>query len=190
MKRIGILGGTFNPIHNGHLAMAQAAYEGYQLDQVIFMPSNIPVHKKAKGIVTARRRFRMVELAVAPYRHFKADDCEIKRKGRSYTYDSVIAFKNQLSKKDRLFFIIGSDNLQGLSSWYKINELVEIMTFICVNRPGCKMAKTAIPYERVEMPDIDIASSVIRQRVAANQEVRYLMPCDVFDYIRRNRIYK
>ncbi len=190
MKRVGIFGGTFNPIHNGHLALAQAAYEALRLDGVIFIPSNIPVNARKNNIIEGAVRYELVKRAVALYPHFKASAVEVRREGRSYSIDTVEQLRQKHPGIDRFYFLIGSDNIPGLKDWKRIEDLTKLVTFVCVNRPGCPLVKSKIDYRVVEMPDIDIASSTIRQRIKAGKEVRYMLPEKVYKYIEKHQIYR
>ncbi|MGE0269011.1 MAG: nicotinate-nucleotide adenylyltransferase [Candidatus Omnitrophota bacterium] len=188
MKKIGLLGGTFNPIHNGHLALAQTALEGLKLDKVIFIPAKLPVHKEPGVLISAFERFAMVELAIKGYHHFDISDVEIKREGKSYSIDTVKHFK-KIFTKDKLFFIIGSDTYARLHTWKKIDELVRLTSFVCINRPGINPRNKEKNCRYLEMPELNISSSYIRKRVSRKLPVGYMLPKDVDLYIKRKKIY-
>lgn len=190
-KRIGIFGGTFNPIHIGHLAIAQMAQEKCGLDEVIFVPSNQPPHKMAGYVAPAKDRYRMACLAVAGNRGFAVSDCEIKRGGRSFTIDTARHFRKKFSKTADLFFIIGGDSFPELSSWKEIDALSKLVTFIVVNRPGYRLPKGhhGIRYTSVVMPGIDLSSSYLRQRITQGKTVKYFVPDKVLQYIKRQKLY-
>lgn len=190
MKRIGFLGGTFNPIHIGHLAIAHMAMEKCLLDKVIFIPSNWPPHKTAHGLVAASHRYRMVELAIKNHPYFEISDFEIKKEGKSYTIDTMHYFEKQFSPKTKFFFIIGGDLLPELPKWRYIKDLLRLMTFIVVNRPGESHKLKGIPYLSVTMPGIDISSSYIRNRLAQQKTVKYFVPDSVIDYIQKHKLYQ
>ena len=191
MKRIGLLGGTFNPIHIGHLAMAKMAREKLRLDQVIFVPSNTPPHKTIRDLTSAKDRYRMVCLAVKGYPHFKVSDFEVKRRGRSYSVDTIEFFRKALRPGTKLFFIIGEDALANLHTWRQIGKIRKMVEFIVVNRPGYQSAKRRKgKYHFVSMPDIDVASSFLRNRIFDGKSIKYFVPESVYRYIRRHDLYK
>jgi len=136
MKRIGILGGTFNPIHIGHLAIAEWSYEKLKLDKVIFVPTYLPPHKSSRGVIDAKTRYKMVELAIKDNPHFEISDFEIKKGGKSYSIDTVRYFSEKFNKDTKLYFIIGEDCLSTLHKWKEIEKLVSLASFVVVNRPG------------------------------------------------------
>ena len=190
MKRVGLLGGTFNPIHVGHLAMAQIASEKLRLDKVIFVPCHIPPHKTIRGLVSAQNRFNMVRLAIKDYPRFEVSDCEILRKGKSYTIDTVRHFQDTLPKKTKLLFIIGEDALGGLDKWKDSKKLQKLVSFIVVNRPGCQSrAKVKGKFKFVNMPDIDIASSFLRKCITDGKSIKYFVSDNVYRYIKRHHLY-
>lgn len=190
MKRVGLLGGTFNPVHIGHLSMAQIAAEELRLDKVIFVPSNVPPHKAVQGLAKAQDRFNMVRLAIKDYPRFKVSDCELLRKGKSYTIDTVRHFQETLPKGTKLFFIIGEDALAGLGEWKDSEKLRKLVSFIVVNRPGYQgSTKVKGKFEFVNMPDIDIASSFLRNRILEGKSIKYFVPDNVYRYIKRHHLY-
>ena len=189
MKRIGILGGTFNPVHIGHLAMAQTALEQLKLDKVIFVPSNLPPHKASKEVVSAMHRFKMVQLAVKGNPKFEVSSVEIKRSGKSYSIDTVKYFKKLYLKGDQIFFIIGEDTLKTLHSWKYIKELLKSVKFVSINRLGYQNTKSKVKTVSIKMPALEVASSYIRQRLVSKKTVRYLIPDLVLKYIQKNKLY-
>lgn len=190
MKHIGLLGGTFNPVHFGHLAMAQLALEHMSLDKVIFIPSNIPPHKNVKDLASSQDRFSMVKLAIKGNRRFEVSDFEIKKAGKSYSIDTVIYFRKKFSKNTKLFFIIGEDAVWHLSEWKQIEDIRKIVSFIVVNRPGYINREGRVKHIYVEMPAIDIASSLLRKRIMEKKPIDYFVPQSVVKYIRKNKLYK
>ena len=135
-ERIGILGGTFDPVHIGHMAIAQKALEKCRLDKVIFVPSALPPHKKMPRLASAWDRYRMVALAAQGNPRFEVSDYEVQKGGKSYSIDTVCHFRAQYPAETKLFFIIGEDNVDTLETWKEIDRIIEIVTFIVVNRPG------------------------------------------------------
>lgn len=188
MKKIGLLGGTFNPIHNGHLALAQSALEALKLDKIIFIPAKVPVHKEPGVLISHRKRFEMVNLAIKRYKNFDISDVEIKREGKSFSIDTVKHFK-KVFPKSKLFFIIGSDSYTRLHTWKKIDELNKLVSFVCINRPGTNPKSKDRNCRFLEMPELDISSSFIRRRVSNKLPVGYMLPEAVDSYIKRKKIY-
>ncbi|MEI7998087.1 MAG: nicotinate-nucleotide adenylyltransferase [Candidatus Omnitrophota bacterium] len=171
MKRIGILGGSFNPIHIGHLMMAQAAIEGLELDKVIFIPAYCSPHKTERDLAPASDRLKMVKLAIKHDKRFEVSDIEIRRKGTSYTYETLMDLKSK-APLDRLFFIIGEDNVKGLLDWKRIKKIFKIASFIVINRSW-----------------FDVSSSLIRDFLHRRKSIRYLTRDVVVDYILKNKLY-
>ena len=191
MQRIGILGGTFNPIHLGHLVMAQEVFEKLKLDKIVFVPANCPPHKNSQNILPARDRCAMVRLAIRGNAAFVISDCEIKRAGKSYSIDTVECLRQQFPVGSKVFFIIGEDHLPTLPTWKNINQLCKFVSFVAVNRPGGgTRKKSTIKTKFISMPSLDISSSDIRKRIAKGQTVRYLLPYQVFEYIKKYKLYQ
>ena len=189
MARIGILGGTFNPIHLGHLAIAQWAYEKLKLDKVIFVPSYFPPHKSSRGVVEAKHRLEMVRLATEDNPYFEVSDFEILKKGKSYSVDTMRHFKTEFPRRTQFYFIIGEDALKTLSSWKNITELVKLTTFVVMNRPGFERKQSKIPVRFLTMLGMDISSSYIRKCLESAKSVKYFLPEQVLMYIRRHQLY-
>ncbi|UOQ93804.1 nicotinate-nucleotide adenylyltransferase [Halobacillus shinanisalinarum] len=186
MKRVGILGGTFDPPHQGHLIMADHVCEALDLDEVWFIPSHLPPHKK-DATVPAHERMKMVTEAVKGNDQFHSCDLELKRQGTSYTVDTMKDLKIRYPDH-RFYFIIGGDMVNNLSEWYKIEELRSLVTFAGVQRQGFEGQK-AEGVVMIELPRIDISSSLIRDRLRKNLTVRYLLPDTVHNYIKENGLY-
>ncbi len=189
MKKIGILGGTFNPIHIGHLAMAQVALEQLKLDQVIFIPSFLPPHKTARNVIAPRNRYDMVKLAIKGNPYFTVSDFEIKRPGKSYSIETVKYLREQFLSKAKIFFIIGEDSLKALHTWKKIDALLNMVTFVAMNRPGF-LAKSRLKVKSLTMPGLDISSSYLRKCQASGNSIKYLVPETVFRFIEKNKLYQ
>ena len=188
MQRIGILGGTFNPIHIGHLAIAQMAKEKVGLDKVIFVPAFIPPHKIVAHLADAKDRLAMVRLAIADNPSFAVSDYEIKKGGRSFSIDTVRHFRSIYAGKAKLYFIIGGDSLASLPTWKQIDKLLQLVTFIAVNRPGYKKIPKAIKHIAVES-ELNISSSDLRKWVTQGKTIKYLVPDKVTRYIEQHKIY-
>jgi nicotinate-nucleotide adenylyltransferase len=190
MRKIGILGGTFNPIHNGHLAIAQAALEYLKLDKVLFVPAFLPPHKSSPDIIPAKFRYEMTRLAIKAYPQFEICDFEIKQKQKSYTVYTLQYLRRKYGTKVKFYFIIGDDALAGLHRWKYINQLFRLTQFVCVRRGGYKPVKTKFKVLFVNMNTLDISSSNIRLRLMDNKPVEYLIPQSVNLYIKKHRLYR
>ena len=190
--RIGILGGTFNPIHVGHLLIAQDALEAVGLDRVLFVPSSTPPHKPLDGNARATDRRRMVKLAVAGDPRFVLDDREIRRGGKSYSVDTLTELRSQYPRAD-FFFIIGADSLSELHLWKDARQLVKLCRFIAVTRPGYRPRPARLPGLRYRLLDVHrcaISSRDVRRRVRNAQSIRYIVPAAVSRYIERHKLYQ
>ncbi|VTR43518.1 Nicotinate-nucleotide adenylyltransferase [Actinobacillus pleuropneumoniae] len=191
--KVGIMGGTFDPIHIGHMLAAECARDAYDLEEVWFMPSHIPPHKEDAG-VTGLMRLEMTAEAVAAHPSFRTLDWEVKRGGVSYTVDTVRELREAYPEHD-FYFIIGADMVAYLPKWNRIGELAEMLTFIGLNRPGTKLSVDDLPdflqkaVVTAEMPLIEISSTIIRSRAASGSSIRYMVPDRVYDYIVRSGIY-
>lgn len=191
MKRIGLLGGTFDPPHLAHLLIAQEALEKCGLDEIWFMPSYIPPHKQGKVAHTdAENRVEMVKRAIMENNQFRLSLIEVNRKGRSYTVDTL----RELTEKypeNHFFFILGADMVNDLPTWNGIDELCQLTTFIGFRRPGYP---TAHPEHAdviyIDMPQVDISSSFLREQLKAGLSCRYFLPDAVKKYIEERRLYE
>ena len=187
--KIGILGGTFNPIHVGHLILAEEAREKLLLDKIIFVPAATPPHKDISNIAKAQNRFEMLKLALKDNGHFSVSDIEIKRQGRSYTIDTLREFK-KLYPKNELYFIIGSDLLKYLDEWKDLGEIIKMVKFIVATRPGYPLEKIPSYISTLAIRAVDISAFEIRNAIKENKSFRYLVPARVFDYINKRKLYK
>ena len=191
MKRIGLLGGTFNPIHIGHLAIAQKALEECKLDKVLFIPCQLPPHKRISLMAPASERINMVRLAIRGNRHFDVSDFEIKNPGKSYSVDTVRHFQGRMRKTDRLFFIIGGDNAATLDTWKDIAQIKKWVTFIIVNRPGHEsVVPKGIKHIAITMPGVQVSASYIRSCIRRGKSARYFLRDNVLEYIKRKKLYQ
>lgn len=188
-KHVGIMGGTFDPIHCGHLLAAEQAREQAMLDEVWFMPTHIPPHKSREGLTPAHHRLRMVELAVADHPAFRVCDEELKREGPSFTYDTMLRLTEKFPAY-RFSFIIGADMVNTLPQWNHYEELIGLVRFIGLARPGSRLKRENEHVTYVEMPVWDISSTLIRSKVAAGKSIRYLVPDAVARYIKENGFYE
>lgn len=186
--KIGILGGTFNPVHIGHLILAEETMEKLKLDKVFFIPAYLPPHKDNVNIAPANVRLKMLQLAIKGNKNLAVSDIEIKRKGRSYTIDTVTAFKNKYPK-DELYFIIGSDLLKYLDNWKDLDTIMGMVNFIVATRPGFPLASIPERIHRIDIRAVDISGFSVRQCVKEKKSFRYLVPEAVFEYINRSKLY-
>ena len=187
--KIAILGGTFNPVHIGHLILAEEAREKLGLDKVIFVPTFLPPHKDNSDIAKATDRLSMIRLAIKTNKYFMVSDTEIKRNGRSYTIDTIKEFKERFSSDD-LYFIIGSDLLKYLDEWKDLNEIIKLVRFIVATRPGFPLEKIPSYINTLPIRAVDISAFEIRECVKENKSFHYLVPEGVFNYIRKRGLYK
>ena len=190
--RIGILGGTFNPIHVGHLVFAETARRECRLDQVWFIPTATPPHKSSRDLAGGADRLAMVRVAIRGHAAFRACDVELSRGGISYTLDTV----NELQRRHprhRWFLLVGSDMLKV--RWYGLEELARRATFVVATRPeSCAMSpESCVRFPRMRrlaMPRLDLSSSMIRSALRRRTSVRYLVPEAVRGYLLRHRLYQ
>lgn len=187
--KIGILGGTFNPVHIGHLILAEEVREKVGLDRVIFIPACLPPHKDNSDVAAAGHRFRMVKLAIGSNKNFSVSDVEIKRRGRSYTIDTLKELRKTYSA-DELFFITGSDLLNYLDEWKDLSLITEMVKFIVATRPGYPLEKIPSYIATVAIRAVDVSAFEIRACVKEGKSFRYLVPDAVFNYIVKNRLYR
>lgn len=187
MKRVGILGGTFDPPHIGHLLIAEEVRLALSFDEVWFIPTNVPPHKN-KEITDVKDRIEMLKRAIQNHPNFKINTIEIKRSGKSYTFDTIQQLKKNY-QNNNFYFIIGGDMVENLPKWHKIDELIDLVTFVGVNRPGFTLC-SPYPITAVEVPSIDISSTLIRRRLKNHNTARYLLPNSVYDYIKEYGIYE
>jgi nicotinate-nucleotide adenylyltransferase len=187
--KIGILGGTFNPVHIGHLILAEEAREKLGLARIIFVPANRPPHKDNGDIAAAENRLKMLKLAIKGNRHLGVSDTEIKRQGRSYTIDTIREFKEKYPA-DELYFIIGSDLLKYLDEWKDLSEINKLVKLIAATRPGYPLEKIPSYIQTLGIRAVDISGFEVRRCIRENKSFRYLVPEAVFDYINKKRLYQ
>jgi nicotinate-nucleotide adenylyltransferase len=194
---VGIMGGTFDPVHLGHLVAAEEARLRFELDRVIFVPNGNPPHKPEYVVSPAEHRYAMVVLATASNPHFEASRLEIDRDGPSYTVDTMRFFRAELGEAARLYFITGADAMLEALTWRQPEEIARLCEFIAVARPGYDLDRLAgalgpALYARVRVlgiPAVEVSSTDLRRRAAEGEALRYLVPPPVAEYIRANRLY-
>jgi nicotinate-nucleotide adenylyltransferase len=188
MQRIGLFGGTFDPVHNGHLLMAGEVLNTLQLDEIWFLPNKIPPHKQDENTTSSTHRVAMLELATNDNEKFVLSTFELDRQGPSYTYDTIMLLKEEFPNV-QFYFIIGADMVEFLPNWYNIDELIQIIQFVGVGRPGYDV-KSPYPVMIVEAPQIDISSTMIRDKMKHRKNVDYILPASVKKYIEENHLYE
>lgn len=196
--RLGILGGTFDPIHNGHLAFAEAAREACGLDRVLLMPACVPVYKRDQRVTPADQRLEMCRLAAAGNPSFEASALELERGGDTYTADTLRELRAHLAPDDEIYFLVGADAAVTVPKWRESDVIADLAHIVVANRPGTTWPAGITPESLdgrfdvtlVDMPQIDISSTAIREAVARGRSVRYLAPDAVCDYIVTNRLYR
>lgn len=197
-KRIGVFGGTFNPIHFGHLIIAEAVREEYQLEKIIFIPSAVPPHKQ-KDVLSAKHRYAMTAVAILNNPYFSISDIEMRRSGPSYTVDTIKELKEIYGDDVEFYFIAGTDTIHELPTWKYIDELLELCHFVGATRPdGSEVIDSVIEYfgdlgkeriHRLQTPELEISSTDLRKRLQEGRSVRYMLPKNVIRYIEENNIY-
>ncbi|MBP5273876.1 MAG: nicotinate-nucleotide adenylyltransferase [Abditibacteriota bacterium] len=188
IKRTGIMGGTFDPVHVAHLALAEAARERFGLDRVLFVVSAFPPHKPAGGITPAEARYEMVRLAVESNPYFQPCDLEMKRNTPSYTVDTVREL-GELFPGEELYLILGMDEAQNFRKWREYETILKKCRVAAAWRPGSGEPDPELPVICFHAPEMNISSSDIRKRIAAGRSVRYLVPEAVYDYITEKGLY-
>lgn len=203
-RKIGLMGGTFNPIHYGHLLIAENAYEQFCLDEVIFIPTGHSPHKDIRQILSAKERLEMIHLAIADNPHFSCSDYEIQKEGISYTYLTVQAFFERSAdahhEDEELFFIMGADSLAYFDSWMRPDEISRMSTILAAVRDGLNIEELLPIREYLQQkygtkvgfintPNFSVSSHMIRQRIANHHSIRYLVPDVVEQYLKEHGNY-
>lgn len=186
-KQVGILGGNFNPVHNAHLIVADQVRQQLGLDQVLLMPEYQPPHVDKKETIPEHHRLKMLELAIEGIDGLVIETIELERKGISYTYDTMKILTEKNPDTD-YYFIIGTDMVDYLPKWYRIDELVDMVQFVGVQRPRYKVG-TSYPVIWVDVPLMDISSSMVRDFLAQGRKPNFLLPQPVLDYIEKEGLY-
>lgn len=201
LSRIGIMGGTFDPIHYGHLVAAEESRSAFCLDKVIFMPAGRPPHKRSRKVSEPEQRYHMTALAVSSNPGFEVSRLEVDKDEITYTYDTVTDLRRIYGEDTRIYFITGADAVLELLTWYRIEELLGICGFIAVTRPGFdkgdleqKIKEITSKYGGeiicIEVPLLAISSTDIRERCRNGKTIKYLLPEEVEQYILENGMYR
>lgn len=193
--RIGIMGGTFDPIHYGHLVTAEEALVQFNLDKVVFMPTGNPVRKTHRKVTPAEHRYLMTVIATASNPDFEVSRMEVDRPGPTYTVDTMLALRKELGPETDLYFITGADAVWEILTWKDSEALAGVCSFIAATRPGYDLSRFSgedaerMRVEFMEVPALAISSTDIRRRVAERRPIRYLLPEAVAAYVRKNDLY-
>ncbi|MFA6173604.1 MAG: nicotinate-nucleotide adenylyltransferase [Kiritimatiellales bacterium] len=199
-ERIGVFGGSFDPVHIGHLTIAQDAVEQLELDRLIFVPAAVPPHKQDKALAEGRHRFEMLQLATESNLSFEVSDMELQRGGVSYTFDTITQIQFEHPGAE-LFFIVGLDSLVELHCWRNVDKLLELCTIVPFARGGEDPArvaeqiklsepwKTRLMERLIRIHEVEISASEIRMRLAEGLSIRYLVPPEVEMYIAEHHLY-
>lgn len=197
---LAVMGGTFDPVHYGHLIAAEYARAKVGLDRVIFVPAGIPPHKDTTEVSDWEHRYQMLKLAIAGNPAFEISRLEVQRGGFSYTIDTMRCLQS-VYPKSTIYFILGSDSLLSIDTWKDYMQLATLCSFIVVTRPNFVIERShpvlatlpAVMWQnmkQVQIPALDISSTDIRQRIAAKKTIKYLLPGQVEDYIYLNNLYR
>ncbi|MFP4201133.1 MAG: nicotinate-nucleotide adenylyltransferase [Clostridia bacterium] len=198
---VGVMGGTFDPIHYGHLVAAESAYESFHLSEVIFVPAGDPPHKSDNDVTPAEHRLKMASLATDDNPHFCVSPIEVERAGLSYTIDTMRSFREKYGPSVDLYFITGIDAILQIPEWNNTEGLFEICRFIAATRPGYSLRELNRFRQRLdpryreriialEVPALAISSTDLRRRVAEGKSIRYLVPDLVAEYIHEQGLYR
>ncbi|MCP2260147.1 nicotinate-nucleotide adenylyltransferase [Streptoalloteichus tenebrarius] len=191
-RRLGVMGGTFDPVHHGHLVAASEVQARFHLDEVIFVPTGQPWQKTQRAVSAPEDRYLMTVVATASNPRFSVSRVDIDRQGATYTVDTLTDLRRQYPD-DELFFITGADALAQILSWHRADELFDLAHFIGVTRPGFDLNDHHLPrgsVSLIEVPAMAISSTDCRARVAAGLPVWYLVPDGVVQYISKRRLYR
>jgi nicotinate-nucleotide adenylyltransferase len=201
MRRIGIMGGTFNPVHKGHLTLARAAMDEFVLDKVIFIPAGMPPHKKPGEVIDKEHRYKMAKMSIKGFSKFLISRIELERKGVSYAVDTFNELKKKYGEKAKLFYIMGLDSINEILEWKKPLELFKLCEFIVSTRPGSRIRtfKRLVRFpplqkevDKIHLMELkeNISSSDIRERLKSGKSVKGLLPRAVENYIQKHGLYK
>jgi nicotinate-nucleotide adenylyltransferase len=192
-QRIGVMGGTFDPIHHGHLVAASEVAQVFTLDEVVFVPTGQPWQKDDRQVSPSEDRYLMTVIATASNPRFSVSRIDIDRGGPTYTIDTLRDLRAERGDEAELFFITGADALAQIMSWQDVNELFKLAHFVGVTRPGHRLTGDGLPEDKVslvEVPALAISSTNCRQRVARGAPIWYLVPDGIVQYIAKRRLYR
>ena len=192
MRQIGVMGGTFDPIHHGHLVAASEVAHIFALDEVIFVPTGQPYQKESRQVSPAEDRYLMTVIATASNPRFSVSRVDIDRPGPTYTIDTLHELRAANKPQDELYFITGADALAEILTWHDVDELFTLAHFVGCTRPGHRLSGAGLPDDKVslvEIPALAISSTECRARVEAGEPVWYLVPDGVVQYIAKRKLY-
>lgn len=199
MRKIGIMGGTFNPIHVAHLILAESAYEQLKLDKILIMPSNNPPHKRHDSIVNDEHRIRMTELAIQNNSHFELSNVELEREGTTYTAETL-EFLTKKYPDEEYYFILGADSLYQIEQWKAPEQIFELCHIVAAGRDSIPeqailkqvnylTMKFNAHIHYLEVPNMDVSSKLIRKYRKTGRSIRYYVPDAVEQYIKEQHLY-
>lgn len=200
VKKLAIMGGTFDPIHIGHLMTAEEVRNEFGIDEVVFIPTGHPPHKESKRVTHSEHRYLMTVLSTVENPHFNVSRIEIDRPGLTYTVDTIEKIKESYPEDIRIYFITGADAVHEILTWERVEDLMKICEFVAVTRPGYKRRQLKEKVEELkesfeckvhylEVPALAISSSDIRKRVEENRPIQYLVTQPVEKYIQKFKLY-
>jgi len=192
-QRIGVMGGTFDPIHHGHLVAASEVAQFFALDEVVFVPTGQPWQKEDRQVSPSEDRYLMTVIATASNPRFSVSRIDIDRGGPTYTIDTLRDLRAERGDESELFFITGADALARMMSWQDVNELFALAHFVGVTRPGHRLTGDGLPKDKVslvEVPALAISSTDCRERVGRGEPIWYLVPDGIVQYIAKRRLYR
>ena len=199
-RRVGILGGTFDPVHLGHLLTAESVRDSLKLDEILFLPAALPPHKCRKDIALPEHRLRMVLLATAANPHFRVSDLEFRREGPSYTVDTIDYLRSERGDGAEFYFITGADAINDLATWHEADALLRKCHFVAATRQGTPLAREELIREfgilarehihEVPTPELEISSTEIRRKIRQGESIRYMVTDFVADYIYKEGLYR
>lgn len=188
--KIGVYGGTFDPIHLAHLIIAEYAREELALDRLFFTPGYIPPHKKNADISSAAHRVAMIQCAIADNDFFDICDFEIMKKGTSYTVDTLAHIQKKYGlSHENLYFILGADNMKDFNLWKHPEKIQQMAQLVVAGRPSFEVKSNDVPFKSMDFPLFDISASLIRRRISQKKSIRYLVADKVEQYIHDNKLY-
>jgi len=189
-KKIAIFGGSFNPVHNGHLYIAKQMFLHFCIDKMIIIPTGEPPHKPSENLISAVHRFNMLKLAFADYKNIIISDLELKRTGLSYTYDTVFELK-QIYKNDNLYFLVGGDMLLSFNKWKNYDKILQLVNLVCISRDKNEYDNLIAKSKELkniillDVPVFPLSSSQIREKIKNKESTKDLLPQIIAEYIQK-----